>query len=108
MVDFSKFLSTASDADKRQTADEVVSAFKEVGFVYLSGHGLPESTVQNVFRKVCSGPILRLFDHNGLSQSADFFNLTMDVKVSEANYHRSNDSLTSHIVSSCVGRSSCE
>ncbi|KAH9049706.1 Clavaminate synthase-like protein [Lactarius hengduanensis] len=37
---------------KRKTADEVVNGFKEVGFIYLEGHGIPSSTVDGVFRKV--------------------------------------------------------
>ena len=31
-----------------------MSGFKEVGFIYLEGHGIPPSTVDNVFRKVCT------------------------------------------------------
>lgn len=34
-------------------ADQVVNGFKEVGFIYLEGHGIPSSTVDGVFRKVC-------------------------------------------------------
>jgi isopenicillin N synthase-like dioxygenase len=29
-----------------------VNGFKEVGFIYLEGHGIPPSKVDNVFRKV--------------------------------------------------------
>lgn len=52
MVNFSKYHKASSRQEKQQTADEIVSAFKEVGFVYLSGHGIPDSTVKNVFAKV--------------------------------------------------------
>ena len=52
VVDFDRFKNATSPDQKQQTADEIVSAFKEVGFVYLSGHGIPEATVQHVFRKV--------------------------------------------------------
>ncbi|TDL29219.1 Clavaminate synthase-like protein [Rickenella mellea] len=51
VVDFGKFKSASSGAQKRQTADEIVTAFKEVGFVYLSNHGIPEPVVKNVFEK---------------------------------------------------------
>lgn len=53
MVDFSKYQKAASRLEKQETADEIVRAFKEVGFVYLSGHGIPDSTVKNAFAKVC-------------------------------------------------------
>jgi hypothetical protein len=29
-----------------------VNGFKEVGFVYLEGHGIPPNTIDNVFKKV--------------------------------------------------------
>lgn len=34
-------------------ADEVVNGFKEVGFIYLDGHGIPSSTVRTAFEQVC-------------------------------------------------------
>lgn len=52
IVNFSKFKFAKNDTEKQQTADEVVTAFKEVGFVYLSEHGIPKDTVDNVFKKV--------------------------------------------------------
>lgn len=52
VVDFAKFRYATNQNDKQNTADEIVNAFKEVGFVYLKGHGISSHTVQNVFRKV--------------------------------------------------------
>ncbi|KAI0346827.1 Clavaminate synthase-like protein [Trametopsis cervina] len=63
LIDFSKFLNASSDAEKRQTATEVVNGFKEVGFIYLDKHGIPSSTVSNAFQK-----------------SAEFFRLPTDTK----------------------------
>lgn len=40
-----------------------MSAFKDSGFIYLTGHGIPEKTVQRIFRK-----------------SAEFFRLPTDIK----------------------------
>ena len=51
-MDFSKYLQASSRDEKQKTADEIVNAFKEVGFVYLSGHGIPDSTVKGAFAKV--------------------------------------------------------
>jgi len=69
VVDLTKFRTSHSKADQRYTADEVVTAFKEVGFVYLSGHGIPEATVKNVF-----------------SKSADFFRMPVETKAQLAWY----------------------
>ncbi|KAI0307091.1 Clavaminate synthase-like protein [Multifurca ochricompacta] len=63
LIDFSKYRYAASLSEKRKTADEIVSGFKEVGFIYLEGHGIPSSTVDNVFKK-----------------SAEFFHLPSSVK----------------------------
>ena len=41
VVDFSGFRETASSERKQDVATKIVSAFKESGFVYLSGHGIP-------------------------------------------------------------------
>jgi hypothetical protein len=40
LIDFSKF-QAGSPAEKKSTANEIVSAFKESGFIYLTGHGIP-------------------------------------------------------------------
>ncbi|KAH9045327.1 Clavaminate synthase-like protein [Lactarius pseudohatsudake] len=63
LIDFSKYRHATSLSEKRKTADEVVNGFKEVGFIYLEGHGIPSSTVDGVFRK-----------------SAEFFRLPSSVK----------------------------
>ncbi|TCD69882.1 hypothetical protein EIP91_005959 [Steccherinum ochraceum] len=67
LIDFSKFSSQVSSAEKRKTADEIVNGFKNVGFIYLVKHGIPEATIQNVFRK-----------------SAEFFKLPSEIKNSLA------------------------
>ncbi|KAF6762145.1 hypothetical protein DFP72DRAFT_878117 [Ephemerocybe angulata] len=51
VIDFSKFQQAKSSAEKKQTAEEIVTAFKESGFVYLSNHGIPRDTVQTAFHK---------------------------------------------------------
>jgi isopenicillin N synthase-like dioxygenase len=53
LIDLSKYRHANTLSGKRKTADEIVDGFKEVGFIYLQGHGIPSSTVDNVFRKVC-------------------------------------------------------
>lgn len=40
VIDFGKFRSASSPEDKKQTAKDIVSAFKESGFVYLKNHGV--------------------------------------------------------------------
>ena len=70
LIDFSKYREANSMSEKRRTAgmslfvfcvllstchitpDEIVNGFKEVGFVYLSGHGISSDTVQTAFEKV--------------------------------------------------------
>ncbi|KAI0268183.1 Clavaminate synthase-like protein [Gloeopeniophorella convolvens] len=63
LIDFSNYRNATSLSEKRKTADEIVNGFKEVGFVYLQGHGIPSSTVDNVFEK-----------------SAEFFRMPAPVK----------------------------
>ncbi|CCM04877.1 uncharacterized protein FIBRA_07070 [Fibroporia radiculosa] len=63
LIDFSKFRSASSPSEKRRTADEIVNGFKEVGFIYLEKHGIPDSTIKHVFQK-----------------SAEFFRLPIEVK----------------------------
>jgi len=38
-------------AEKRDIADDIVNGFKEVGFVYLTGHSIPSETIDHVFQK---------------------------------------------------------
>ncbi|KAH7911550.1 hypothetical protein BJ138DRAFT_1125933 [Hygrophoropsis aurantiaca] len=63
LIDFSKFRNATSLTEKRRTADEIVSGFKEVGFIYLTGHGISSEIVDRVY-----------------SKSADFFRLPADIK----------------------------
>ena len=55
LIDFSKFLKASNTVERRQTAEEIVTGFKEVGFIYLDKHGIPDGTVKNAFAKVNSG-----------------------------------------------------
>lgn len=52
LIDFGKFLNAGTDAEKKQTAQEVVNGFKEVGFIYIEKHGIPRGTIANAFQKV--------------------------------------------------------
>lgn len=73
VINFSKFRTAQSDTEKKDTANDIVSAFKSSGFIYVSNHGIPEGamsftilksaclllltnldTISNVFRKVAS------------------------------------------------------
>ncbi|EIN09114.1 Clavaminate synthase-like protein [Punctularia strigosozonata HHB-11173 SS5] len=63
LIDFGRFRSAKSQAEKQATADEVVNGFKEVGFIYLNNHGIPDTVVKNVYDK-----------------SAQFFALPNEVK----------------------------
>jgi len=40
IIDFSKFKNDISPGGRRQTAEEVVTALKESGFIYLENHGI--------------------------------------------------------------------
>lgn len=64
VIDFSKFRRSTSITEKQETANEIVTAFEQVGFIYLSRHGIDDATVANAFK-----------------QSAEFFKLPMDVKA---------------------------
>jgi hypothetical protein len=44
VIDFSKFRTARSAEEKKTTADEIVGAFKDSGFIYVSNHGIPERT----------------------------------------------------------------
>ena len=52
IIDFSAFRANTAPAEKRRVADDIVNGFKEAGFVYLSGHGIPEDVIDNVYKKV--------------------------------------------------------
>lgn len=45
VIDFSKFRAARSPEERKATADEIVGAFKDSGFVYVSNHGIPERTL---------------------------------------------------------------
>ncbi|KAF5387662.1 hypothetical protein D9615_000591 [Tricholomella constricta] len=63
VIDFTKFREAAGQSDRKHVADEIVSAFKKSGFIYLAGHGIPSNTIQNAFVK-----------------SADFFRMATGTK----------------------------
>ena len=46
IVDFSGFRESTSSQERQKVATEIVSAFKDSGFVYLSGHGIPSGSYQ--------------------------------------------------------------
>jgi isopenicillin N synthase-like dioxygenase len=49
VVDFSPFL---DGSNKQGVADEILSSFKRVGFVYLLNHGLPQERITKMFAVV--------------------------------------------------------
>lgn len=64
LIDFAAYKQATSLADKRRIADDIVNGFKEVGFVYLTGHVIEPETVNHVFQK-----------------SAEFFRLPEETKA---------------------------
>ncbi|TFK71761.1 Clavaminate synthase-like protein [Pluteus cervinus] len=63
VINFAKFRTANSDVERRQTANDIVTAFKQSGFIYLEGHGIPSTTVKTAFEK-----------------SAEFFRLSPETK----------------------------
>ncbi|GJE99942.1 clavaminate synthase-like protein [Phanerochaete sordida] len=63
LIDFNKFMNASDSLEKHQTAEDIVRAFKEVGFIYLNNHGVPGIAISTVFDK-----------------SAAFFDLAADAK----------------------------
>ncbi|KAH0839850.1 hypothetical protein J3R83DRAFT_800 [Lanmaoa asiatica] len=63
IIDFSALRATATLSEKRRVSDDIVNGFKEVGFVYLSGHGIPGDVIDSVYKK-----------------SAAFFSLPQEIK----------------------------
>jgi isopenicillin N synthase-like dioxygenase len=57
IVDFSKFLNGEKE-EKEFVARQIDDAFRNAGFVYLKGHGVPKETVEECFEWVI---ISRLF-----------------------------------------------
>lgn len=82
IIDFNKYRNASTTAEKEQTAQDVVRGFTEVGFIYLSNHGIPDETVLQTFQKACI-PVW-LLSHPVLTpcyaQSAEFFNLPIEKK----------------------------
>lgn len=48
VLDFSRFRHGSSE-ETQQTATKLFEAFRDVGFVYLQNHGLPQETVDKAF-----------------------------------------------------------
>ncbi|KAJ3508651.1 hypothetical protein NLJ89_g5635 [Agrocybe chaxingu] len=51
VINFAKYRSASSAEEKKRTADEIVSAFKESGFIYLLNHGISSHEVKSTFQK---------------------------------------------------------
>lgn len=49
VVDLSSFFNDGTEEDKQIAADKLVAACKEVGFVYVKGHGVPSETIEEAF-----------------------------------------------------------
>jgi isopenicillin N synthase-like dioxygenase len=79
-VDFRSFHQAKRDRQKKEIATEIVSAFKEVGFVYLRGHGIADNEIHNVFGKVCQENLAQVFS-NYLFKSKAFFDQPIEQKV---------------------------
>ena len=52
VIEFNRYREASSSKEKLETAKEIVDGFKEAGFIYLSGHGIPDSTIDHTFQKV--------------------------------------------------------
>lgn len=63
LIDFSAFRTASSPSERRRVADDIVDGFKEVGFIYLTGHGIQPDVIENVYKK-----------------SAEFFELPQHIK----------------------------
>ncbi|KAG6842028.1 hypothetical protein C0991_003554 [Blastosporella zonata] len=51
VIDFTQFREAAGQPERKRVAEKIVSAFRESGFIYLTGHGIAPSTIQNAFTK---------------------------------------------------------
>ena len=49
IVDLSPFLQKASDSERKKAAEALVKACREVGFVYIKGHGVPKQEIEQAF-----------------------------------------------------------
>lgn len=52
VFDFSKFLHGERE-ERYKAATEIVDAFKSLGFVYLTDHGISGNKIQSLFDWVC-------------------------------------------------------
>lgn len=90
MIDFSQWSSAKTTSERLAVSHSLLSAFKTVGFVYLTNHGLPEtllseafSTAQRLFALTPeqkmqaphpSGPdVHRGYSHPGLEKVSQYF-----------------------------------
>ncbi|KAG1815625.1 uncharacterized protein BJ212DRAFT_1481393 [Suillus subaureus] len=71
LIDFAAYKRATSLAEKRCIADDIVNGFKEVGFVYLTGHVIEPGTVDRVFQKAS----IRIYNR------AEFFQLPEETKA---------------------------
>jgi isopenicillin N synthase-like dioxygenase len=49
IVDFGKFLN-GDESQKKEIASQIDSAFRNVGFVYLKNHTVPQEAVEECFQ----------------------------------------------------------
>ncbi|KAG6903430.1 hypothetical protein C0995_005453 [Termitomyces sp. Mi166 len=47
VIDLAQFRGAAAQSERKRVAEKIVSAFKESGFIYLSGHGIPANPKHN-------------------------------------------------------------
>jgi isopenicillin N synthase-like dioxygenase len=52
VIDFSAYSASHSSDDKARIAARIDEAFRNVGFVYLTHHGVPQSRVDECFQWV--------------------------------------------------------
>lgn len=48
MIDFSRFID-GSSAERKEAATQVLHGFQKAGFIYLTNHGIPQSTIDSAF-----------------------------------------------------------
>ena len=61
VIDISSFL---NETDKISVSQQVSKAFESIGFLIISGHGIPKNVISNAF-----------------TQSRDFFNLSKLTRI---------------------------
>ena len=50
LIDFGPFLN-GTDEDRQRVSNEIGDACRNVGFFYLSNHGIPSITIENVYKQ---------------------------------------------------------